>query len=190
MEERLEQRVTELLEARETRAELRARMEALQADCERLSELVERLETDAAEASVLRELSADLKRRQEQGTAELARARAETESARRERDRAAEAGAQLAKQLETIKAQLAKVRAAPEASSPQPPGHMHDLHLKLQRAASDRDAAMALARQRELDMGEAQSRLNDLLASRWRKIGQRLGVAMTLPWEQTSNGRN
>lgn len=34
------------------------------------------------------------------------------------------------------------------------------------------------------------SRLSELLASRWRKLGQRLGLAMTLPWERDPNTAN
>jgi hypothetical protein len=49
---------------------------------------------------------------------------------------------------------------------------------------------MALVRQREQDLTVAETRLGDLLASRWRKLGQRLGVAMTLEWEEQANGRH
>src|SRR5690606_25321670 len=77
-------------------------------------------------------------------------------------------------------------RAAGQSASP--PAEAHDLRIQLQRAASDRDAAVKLSRQREQDVKILNSRLNDLLASRWRKLGQRSGGAMGLAGEGTRNG--
>jgi hypothetical protein len=55
-------------------------------------------------------------------------------------------------------------------------------------SAPGRVAAVKLSQQREQDVRLLNSRLNDLLASRWRKLGQRIGVTMVLPWEESLNG--
>ena len=48
----------------------------------------------------------------------------------------------------------------------------------------------ALSAQQARDLGVVRRHLDELLASRWRRLGQRMGVAMTLPWEeQMRNGR-
>lgn len=65
-----------------------------------------------------------------------------------------------------------------------------DLRLKLARYESDQATLASLSRQNEAQLALLRSQLNDLMSSRWRKLGQRLGVAMTMPWEQESrNGR-
>ncbi|MCW5768725.1 MAG: hypothetical protein KIT19_08565 [Phycisphaeraceae bacterium] len=65
--------------------------------------------------------------------------------------------------------------------------------LVKETADARREAAAAVgARDRERARADAlaaenvtlRQRLGELLASRWRKIGQRFGVAMTMPWER------
>ena len=63
-----------------------------------------------------------------------------------------------------------------------------DLKVRLKQAESDRSAIALLSEQQVQQLAIVQTHVNDLLASRWRKIGQRMGVAMTLPWEE--QGRN
>jgi len=49
---------------------------------------------------------------------------------------------------------------------------------------SDRESLARLCDQQEHENGVLRNHLDDLLASRWRKLGQRIGVAMVLPWER------
>jgi ADP-heptose:LPS heptosyltransferase len=66
-----------------------------------------------------------------------------------------------------------------------------DLIARLKQIESDRDALARLSEQQQQQLAITRSHVDDLLASRWRKIGQRVGVAMTLPWEQQShNGQS
>lgn len=62
-----------------------------------------------------------------------------------------------------------------------------DLKLKLERLESDRRTLSALTTQQESEVVVLRERVNDLLSSRWRRYGQRLGLCMRLPWE-TDNG--
>ncbi|MCH7961175.1 MAG: hypothetical protein IIC49_02450 [Planctomycetes bacterium] len=65
-----------------------------------------------------------------------------------------------------------------------------DLRATISRLESDRKAMAALSAQQARDLGVVRRHLDELLASRWRRLGQRMGVAMTLPWEeQMRNGR-
>ncbi len=47
-----------------------------------------------------------------------------------------------------------------------------------------RDRAMANAATLRRENATLRQRVSDLLASRWRKLGQRMGIAMSLPWEK------
>lgn len=67
---------------------------------------------------------------------------------------------------------------------------VHDLRTRLKRVEADRAAVANLSRQHEGRIAELQSHLDDLLRSRWRKYGQKFGLAMTMPWEEEMrNGR-
>jgi ADP-heptose:LPS heptosyltransferase/predicted nucleic acid-binding Zn-ribbon protein len=61
-----------------------------------------------------------------------------------------------------------------------------DLRLRVTRLEADQTAVSALARQHEAEVEVLRLRLSELLASRWRKLGQKMGVAMKLPWERDS----
>lgn len=64
-----------------------------------------------------------------------------------------------------------------------------DLRLRVRRLETDREALGALTHQQQTEVVVLRERLNDLLASRWRRYGQRLGLCMTLPWE-SENGKH
>lgn len=64
-----------------------------------------------------------------------------------------------------------------------------DLSLRVQKLESDRETLGALTTQQQSEVVVLRQRINDLMASRWRKYGQRLGLCMTLPWE-SENGRS
>jgi ADP-heptose:LPS heptosyltransferase len=66
-----------------------------------------------------------------------------------------------------------------------------DLRLKLDRAVADQQALVSLTRQQEQQLATLRSRLLELMASRWRRYGQRLRLCMTMPWEQQyQNGKH
>ncbi len=64
-----------------------------------------------------------------------------------------------------------------------------DLKLKLERLESDRRTLGSLTSQQEAEVVVLRERVNELLASRWRRYGQRLGLCMKLPWEG-ENGKH
>lgn len=67
---------------------------------------------------------------------------------------------------------------------------IHDLEIKFGQSSSARDTLATLSKQQEVEVKMLRGRLHDLLASRWRKLGRRIGIAKTLPWErQAANGR-
>jgi len=57
-------------------------------------------------------------------------------------------------------------------------------------AQLERDLATLarIGREQEAEIRLLRSRLAQLRASRWRKLGQRLGLAMTLDWERRDEG--
>lgn len=69
-------------------------------------------------------------------------------------------------------------------------GRVRDLRVRLSRHESEQATLQKLATDRDAEIVVLRGRLRDLMASRWRKLGQRLHLAMTLPWERDSdNGR-
>jgi ADP-heptose:LPS heptosyltransferase len=70
-------------------------------------------------------------------------------------------------------------------------GEAADLRLRLERALTDQQALLSLTRQQEQQIATLHQRLHDLVASRWRRYGQRLRLCMTMPWEaQYQNGQH
>jgi hypothetical protein len=66
-----------------------------------------------------------------------------------------------------------------------------DLRLRLTRTQADQGTLSTLTRQQEHEVVVLRHRLNDLLASRWRRYGQKLHLCMTLPWEhEMTNGKH
>lgn len=95
--------------------------------------------------------------------------------------------AETAARLHVLQAELAKANA----ELLQAKAEISDLRLKLARAEADRGTLSALARQKESEVVVLRGRVNDLLASRWRRYGQKLHLCMTLPWEkEITNGRH
>lgn len=69
-------------------------------------------------------------------------------------------------------------------------GELDDTLRKLDRSESEQKTLSALSRQQAKELIVLRKRLDELRASRWRKLGQRIGVAMVLPWEhESSNGK-
>lgn len=69
-------------------------------------------------------------------------------------------------------------------------GKLTDLRKQAAKTQEERAALARLTQQHERQLGLLRARVRDLVASRWRKLGQRLHLAMELPWEHEfrSNG--
>ena len=63
-------------------------------------------------------------------------------------------------------------------------GRLADLRQQLNRSEGDKAALARLTNQQERRLALLRSRVHDLVISRWRRLGQRLHVAMELPWEK------
>ncbi len=137
----------------------------------------------AAAENTFRVREADLNRRiaeLEAGAARAERAiQAEAQQSAREADLLARL-AQAQEELARTGAELLQARA--QAS---------DVNLRLTRTMADQGTLSTLARQNEGEVVVLRRRLNELMASRWRRYGQRLGLCMTMPWEhEVSNGKH
>lgn len=62
-------------------------------------------------------------------------------------------------------------------------GKLADLRKQTARTQEEKAALARLTAQHERQLALLRARVRDLVASRWRKLGQRLHLAMELPWE-------
>lgn len=195
--ERLEQAVQKSARAEE--AERRAsevtqkltqHTQALQSAREDLARAIKRAETaDEKIASLKAELD------RVRGVAEKLRGELEISHQRasrleQQRDAAeVQAAALREKYADVDLAKLEADRAAARRLAGKVQGENNDLRLHVERVTHERKAMEKLADQRMDYIRALEGRLADLLASRWRQIGQRLHVAMTLPWEEDERKR-
>jgi hypothetical protein len=125
----------------------------------------------AAEQNLWRVREADMNRRAAELEAAEASARAQAEAAR------AEAQSKVA-EIKHLRDELIVARAAAE-----------DAQLKETCVRYDLATMTELCRQHEIDNWTMRERLKELMASRWRRYGQRLHLCMTMPWErEIANG--
>ena len=68
-------------------------------------------------------------------------------------------------------------------------GEHNDLKLRVEQLVRERRAMEKLADQRLVAVQTLENKLGELLASRWRQMGQRLHMAMVLPWEEAERKR-
>lgn len=61
---------------------------------------------------------------------------------------------------------------------------LEDLRRLQERTVGENRTLSALSRQQAKELIELRKRVGELMASRWRKLGQRIGVAMVMPWER------
>ena len=54
----------------------------------------------------------------------------------------------------------------------------------IERLERDLETLALISREQEAEIRVLRSRIDDLRASRWRKLGQRFGLAMTMDWER------
>jgi hypothetical protein len=119
--------------------------------------------------------------------AELRRRLASTEGATVHAPTDVSGPADLYTRVHQLQADLAKAHA----EALQAKAEASDLKLKLTRAEAERGTLANLSRQHEGEVVVLRHRLHDLLASRWRRYGQKLHLCMTLPWEREfGNGRH
>lgn len=67
-------------------------------------------------------------------------------------------------------------------------GRLADLRQQAAKLQAERAALARLTAQQEQRIAELRRRVRDLVASRWRRLGQRLRLAMELPWEREFRG--
>jgi chromosome segregation ATPase len=172
VEKRLEERVTELLQTRTELATLRE-----QARVREKGEAAHQGQIDNLRAALEKAESA-LAARQQESIAlkqQLAKMSDELKAARGQ-----EVGTPEGDREAELRRRLAQARAEAAGAA----SGLNDLKLRLARFEADQATLANLTREQETEIVVLRDRVRDLMASRWRKIGQRLGVAMTLPWER------
>ena len=55
---------------------------------------------------------------------------------------------------------------------------------RIEKLERDLETLALISREQEAEIRLLRERLKQLRASRWRKLGQRLGLAMTMEWER------
>ena len=55
---------------------------------------------------------------------------------------------------------------------------------RIEKLERDLETLAQISREQEAEIRLLRERLKQLRASRWRKLGQRLGLAMTMEWER------
>jgi heptosyltransferase-2 len=137
----------------------------------------------AAAENSFRVREAELQRRLADLEANASKAERFIQSQAEHQAREADLLARLARaqeELASVSGELIQARA--EAS---------DSKLRLSKSQSDQGTLLTLSRQNEGEVVVLRRRLGELMASRWRRYGQRLGLCMTMPWEQEmTNGKH
>jgi hypothetical protein len=169
-EQRAEQRAEQLGTARAEAARL---TNVVDARATQFEELKARLaDPDSPKVKQLDEKIAHLRAQ----VAELTRERDEL---RKALDATRSKEGQVASNLETARARVSRMQ-----------NELDDTLRRFERTQSEQKTLSALSRQQAKELIVVRKRLDELLASRWRKLGQRIGVAMVLPWEQErANGQ-
>jgi chromosome segregation ATPase len=168
----LETRIQELRgQTSDLRERISSRDRQIQAAEAKLAEVTAQLERERA----------DLAAQREQLGAQLARERTEhrrgLEEERRLRD-------EQVRDMELKSGELAADRAEAVRERDDLRSRVDEVGRRIRSLESDREALTRLCEQQENEKAVLRSHLDDLLASRWRKLGQRVGIAMTLPWER------
>lgn len=140
---------------------------------DRTADLSARLAAAERDAAALRAERDALQQALEQARQQIRRLASDVERLRQESDPAGNGMARrLRDEAEHLRDELFAARSAAA-----------DAQARARTAEQERNALAALARQHEEQIALLRGRLRDLLASRWRQYGQRLGLCMRLPWE-------
>jgi len=187
--------------ASEVTQKLNQNTQALQTARQELSQAVRRAESAdqqksnlASEVERLRGLLAEAQQKNKQAQQETLAARQESkqqvQQVTQQRDVAERQAASLREKyagvdLEKLRTDLARSRKT--AGTLQ--GEHNDLKLRVEQLMRERRAMEKLADQRLVAVQALENKLGELLASRWRQVGQRLHMAMVLPWEEAERRR-
>ena len=146
-------------------------------EADRLAKELEAARAEAAqrEAELRRQLNEERDRARER-EADLRRKIVELEGAERA---AGERVRSCLEEISHLRSALVQARADTD-----------DAVLREERATGEHAALTALTRQQEDEIAVLRGRLYELMASRWRRYGQRLHLCMTMPWEHELAGRN
>lgn len=150
-------------------AALKREKAALEASSSRVESLEKRLEEAAEELARMRPAAEELQRL----AVEVCRAEAAVEGMRLEVGRATADRDALDALLATREAELAHARSQLGAE--------RDAHAKAKAEIARLGGVVTRLRGENATLRQ---RIGDLLASRWRRLGQRMRIAMVLPWER------
>lgn len=166
LEKRLEDRTAELIEAR---ADLGASREQVRLEGvagAQVAVLKAELDKCRAEIAVRVRESVDYQARIKGMTAQIDEAMQYGNAEHRKRE------SHLVEKLNEVRARLTAAE-----------GRLADQRQHLTRLQGEKAALAELTRQQDEQVAVLRSRVHDLAVSRWRRLGQRLRLAMELPWE-------
>ncbi len=166
LEKRLEERTGELMAARAELAEARTQVRLEGAATQQVAILKAELDKCRAEIAVRVRESVDYQERIKGLTAQVAEAMQFGTAEHRKRESLL---------VEKLNESRQKLTAAE--------GRLSDLRQHLTRLQGEKAALAELTRQQDGEIHTLRARVRDLAISRWRRIGQRLHLAMELPWE-------
>jgi hypothetical protein len=180
--------------ASEVTQKLNQNTQALQQARQELAQAVRRAETTdqvnanlAGEVESLRAQLAEAKRHASEGQQQAEQLRQQLTQQRDAAER--EAASLRAKYTGVDLAKLRENLASARRLAGTVQGENNDLKLRVEQLVRERRAMEKLADQRLVAVQTLESKLGELLASRWRQMGQRLHVAMVLPWEEAERRR-
>lgn len=183
--------------ASEVTQKLNQNTQALQTARQELAQAVRRAENAdqqkshlASEVEKLRGLLAEAQQKNRQGQQDAQSAKQQIQQLTQQRDAAEREAASLREKyagVDLTKLQTDLANARKVAGTLQ--GENNDLRLRVEQLVRERRAMEKLADQRLVAVQSLEHKLGELLASRWRQMGQRLHVAMVLPWEEAERKR-
>lgn len=176
--------------ASEVTQKLNQHTQALQQARQELAQAVKRADTAEEVKSSLKDELAQTKQRLQASERHAQELEASNRQRTRERDSAEREAAELRARYAGV--DLPKLRADLSAARRligTLQGEHNDLRLRAERLLEERRAMEKLADQRHVAIHMLEGKLAELLASRWRQMGQRLHVTMVLPWEESERRR-
>lgn len=183
--------------ASEVTQKLSQNTQALQSARQELAQAVRRADNAdqqksnlAGEVEKLRALLAEAKQSNQQAQATQLEAKQQIQQITQQRDSAEREAASLRAKyagvdLPKLRADLSNARKVTGTLQ----GQHNDLKLRVEQLVRERRAMEKLADQRLVTVQVLENKLGELLASRWRQMGQRLHMAMVLPWEEAERQR-
>ncbi|MGD1916925.1 MAG: glycosyltransferase family 9 protein [Phycisphaerales bacterium] len=190
--------------ASEVTQKLTQNTQALQQAQRELAQAVQKVEnTDERNAKLVEEVS-KLRELLTEANAKAQSFKAERDQAQERLAQAKERGTQLQAERDAAEGDAAELRAkyahvdlpalqrdlkAARQLAAVVQGEKSDLTLRAERLLQERKAMEKLANQRLETIKGLEYKLGRLLASRWRQVGQRMRMAVVLPWEEDERNR-